>query len=120
MPTVLHLIFCRRTAILTARDGFAQVRVTVPVLTDCATSKWISKWIGHWAQTENHWANIPTSYAILDQIFVPFLQKNAAANGLSADYPAILIVDCWYGWKDQDKNKNSSTFVIMYANVTRG
>ena len=37
MPTVLHLIFCRRTAILTARDGFAQVRVTVPVLTDCAT-----------------------------------------------------------------------------------
>ena len=84
------------------------VNFNAPNTAQVDTSKWISKWIGHWAQTENHWANIPTS--ILDQIFVPFLQKNAATNGLSAYYPAILIVDCWYGWKDQDKNKQLQHF----------
>jgi len=26
------------------------------------------------------------------------------------DHPALLIIDCWYGWKDQDKKKTLQHF----------
>ena len=70
----------------------------------------VSKHIGHLVQTANHWADIPTSYAILDQVIVPYLKAHARANGLPDDAPAIYIVDCWYGWKDQDKAKTLQNF----------
>ena len=68
------------------------------------------KWLGHMVQTENHWANISTSYAILDQLIVPWLVAKKAAIGKAPDHPCILIVDCWYGWKDQDKKKTLQRF----------
>ena len=63
------------------------------------------QWLGHLVQTSNHWANIRTSYAILEFIIVPWLLQKKTSMDLGADHPAILIVDCWYGWKDQDKLK---------------
>ena len=30
--------------------------------------------------------------------------------GKAADAVCILIIDCWYGWKDQDKQKKLITF----------
>ena len=67
-------------------------------------------WLGHLVQTSNHWANIQTSYAILEYIIVPWLLQKKAAIGKPADAVCILIVDCWYGWKDQDKKKTLITF----------
>ena len=68
------------------------------------------KWLGHLAQTPNHWANILTSYAILEYIIVPWLMQKKAAIGKAPDAICILIVDCWYGWKDQDKKKTLISF----------
>jgi transposase-like protein len=68
------------------------------------------KWLGHLVQTSNHWANIPTSYAILEYIIVPWLVQKKAAIGKAPDAICILIVDCWYGWKDQDKKKTLISF----------
>lgn len=68
------------------------------------------KWLGHLAQTSNHWANIPTSYAILEFIIVPWLLLKKAAIGKAPDAICILIIDCWYGWKDQDKKKTLISF----------
>ena len=42
-------------------------------------------WLGHLAQTSNHWANIKTSYAILEFIIVPWLLAKKAAIGKAAD-----------------------------------
>ena len=67
-------------------------------------------WLGHLVQTTNHWANIVTSYAILEYIIIPWLLEKKAAMDLPSDHPAILIVDCWYGWKDQDKKKTLRNF----------
>jgi hypothetical protein len=67
-------------------------------------------WLGHLVQTTNHWANIQTSYAILEFIIVPWLLEKKASMDLPPDHPAILIVDCWYGWKDQDKKKTLQNF----------
>ena len=67
-------------------------------------------WLGHLAQTPNHWANIQTSYGILEFIIVPWLLAKKAAIGKAPDAVCILIVDCWYGWKDQDKMKTLITF----------
>ena len=67
-------------------------------------------WLGHLVQTNNHWANIKTSYAILEYIIVPWLLEKKKAIGKSADAVCILIVDCWYGWKDQDKKKTLISF----------
>jgi hypothetical protein len=68
------------------------------------------KWIGHLTQTTNHWANIETSYAILEFIIIPWLLSKKASMDLPSDHPAILIIDCWYGWKDQDKKKTLQNF----------
>ena len=68
------------------------------------------KWLGHLVQTDNHWANIRTSYAILEYIIVPWLLEKKKAIGKAPDAVCILIVDCWYGWKDQDKKKTLITF----------
>ena len=67
-------------------------------------------WLGHLAQTTNHWANIQTSYAILDILIVPWLLAKKTAIDRPADHPSILIVDCWYGWKDQDRKKTLQNF----------
>ena len=67
-------------------------------------------WLGHLVQTTNHWANIRTSHAILDQLIVPWLLSKKQAIGLSADAACVLLVDCWYGWKDQDKAKTLQNF----------
>jgi hypothetical protein len=66
--------------------------------------------LGHLTQTTNHWANIQTSYAILEFIIVPWLLEKKASMDLDTDHTAILIVDCWYGWKDQDKAKTLQNF----------
>ena len=68
------------------------------------------KWLGHLGQTPNHWADIRTSYAILEYIIVPWLLQKKAAIGKAPDAVSILIIDCWYGWKDQDKKKTLITF----------
>ena len=73
-------------------------------------AKLVSMWIGHFAQTTNHWANIRTSYAILEFIIVPWLLEKKRAIGKPWDAKCVLIVDCWYGWKDQDKKKTLNTF----------
>ena len=67
-------------------------------------------WLGHLCQTTNHWANIQTSYAILEYIIIPWLLAKKASMDLPADHPAILLVDCWYGWKDQDKKRTLQNF----------
>ena len=67
-------------------------------------------WLGHFAQTSNHWANIRTSYAILEYIIVPWLLAKKASIGKAADAVCILIIDCWYGWKDQDAKKTLISF----------
>jgi hypothetical protein len=67
-------------------------------------------WLGHLVQTTNHWANIQTSYAILEFIIIPWLLAKKRSMDLPADHPAILIVDCWYGWKDQDQKKSLQSF----------
>jgi hypothetical protein len=68
------------------------------------------EWLGHLVQTTNHWANIRTSYAILEFIIIPWLLAKKASMDLAEDHSAILIVDCWYGWKDQDKQKTLQNF----------
>ena len=73
-------------------------------------AKLLSLWLGHFAQTPTHWANIKTSYAILEYIIIPWLLKKKRAIGKPADAKCVLIVDCWYGWKDQDKKKTLITF----------
>jgi hypothetical protein len=40
------------------------------------------KWLGHLAQTTNHWANIKTSYAILEFIIIPWLLQKKASMDL--------------------------------------
>jgi hypothetical protein len=67
-------------------------------------------WLGHLSQTTNHWANIQTSYGILEYIIIPWLLEKKASMDLPADNAAVLIVDCWYGWKDQDKMKTLQNF----------
>ena len=74
------------------------------------TAKLVSSFLGHLGQTSNHWANIKTSYAILEYIIIPWLLQKKRAIGKRADALCILIVDCWYGWKDQDKKKTLITF----------
>ena len=68
------------------------------------------QWLGHMVQTPNHWANIQTSYAILDLLIVPWLLQKKRAIGVPPNHPCILLVDCWYGWKDQDKKKTLESF----------
>ena len=77
---------------------------------DANTGRLTRTWLGHLAQTDNHWANIKTSYAILEFIIIPWLLAKKAAIGKAADAICILIVDCWYGWKDQDKRKTLISF----------
>ena len=77
---------------------------------DASVGQLERKWLGHLTQTSNHWANIETSYAILDQLIVPWLLSKKNALDLQADHVAILIVDCWYGWKDQDRKKTLQNF----------
>ena len=36
----------------------------------------------------------------MEIIIIPWLLKKKASMDLSPDHPAILIVDCWYGWLD--------------------
>jgi hypothetical protein len=79
-------------------------------LEDRDVAKISSTWLGHLAQTSNHWANIETSYAILEFIIVPWLLAKKRAIGKTPDAVCILLVDCWYGWKDQDKKKTLITF----------
>ena len=78
--------------------------------TALSTGALTRKWLGHMVQTSNHWSNIPTSYAILDRIFVPYLLKTKQELGLPADHPSILLVDMWYGWCKQDKDKKYTRF----------
>ena len=61
-------------------------------------------------QTSNHWSNIPTSYAILDRVFVPYLLKTKQQLGLAADHPSIIILDMRYGWCKQDATKKFDRF----------
>ena len=77
---------------------------------DASIGRLERQWLGHLTQTSNHWANIPTSYAILEYIIIPWLLAKKASMDLPADQPAILIIDCWYGWKDQDKKKTLQNF----------
>jgi hypothetical protein len=77
---------------------------------DASRGRLERQWLGHLVQTTNHWANIQTSYAILEFIIIPWLLQKKASMDLPADHPAILIVDCWYGWKDQDKKKTLQNF----------
>ena len=37
-----------------------------------------------------------------------------------ADHAAILLVDCWYGWKDQDKKRPCRTSATTCVSITRG
>ena len=74
------------------------------------TAKLVSSFLGHFGQTTNHWANIKTSYAILEYIIIPWLLQKKRAIGKRPDARCVLIVDCWYGWKDQDKKKTLITF----------
>ena len=37
-----------------------------------------------------------------------------------ADHAAILLVDCWYGWKDQDKKRPCITSATTCVSITRG
>jgi hypothetical protein len=46
----------------------------------------------------------------LEYIIVPWLLEKKRSMDLSADHPSILIIDCWYGWKDQDKKKTLKSF----------
>ena len=78
--------------------------------TDANAGRLTRTWLAHLAQTPNHWANIKTSYAILEFIIVPWLLAKKAAIGKAADAVCVLIVDCWYGWKDQDKKKTLISF----------
>ena len=77
---------------------------------DASSGRLERQWIGHLVQTNNHWANIQTSYAILEYIIIPWLLEKKKVVDKPHDHPAILIVDCWYGWKDQDKNKTLQSF----------
>ena len=77
---------------------------------DASRGRLERKWLGHLVQTTNHWANIQTSYAILEFIIIPWLLEKKASMDLPPDHPAILIIDCWYGWKDQDKKKTLQNF----------
>jgi hypothetical protein len=87
--------------------GFKVVRAHGATADEGALTR---KWLGHMVQTSNHWSNIPTSYAILDRIFVPYLLKAKQELGLPADHPSILLVDMWYGWCKQDKDKQFARF----------
>ena len=69
-----------------------------------------AQWIGHAVQTLDHWSNIPTTYAILEHIIVPWLSKMKARMGLPQTQTCILVVDMWYGWCKQDKNKKYTKF----------
>ena len=73
-------------------------------------AKLASTWLGHLVQTSNHWANIQTSYAILEYIIIPWLLEKKRAIGKPPDAKSVLLIDCWYGWKDQDKLKTLITF----------
>ena len=86
--------------------GFRLVRVG----TDQSLGLLERTWVGHFVQTPTHWANILTSHAILDFIIVPWLLAKKNALGLLPDHVCVLIVDCWYGWKDQDKGKTLQKF----------
>ena len=77
---------------------------------DASAGQLARKWLGHLVQTPNHWANIPTSYAILEYIIVPWLLEKKREIGKAADAICILLVDCWYGWKDTDKIKSLISF----------
>ena len=77
---------------------------------DASVGRLERAWLGHLVQTSNHWANIQTSYAILEYIIIPWLMDTKRRMDLPPDQPAILIVDCWYGWKDQDQKKTLKSF----------
>ena len=51
-----------------------------------------AQWIGHAVQTLDHWSNIPTTYAILEHIIVPWLSKMKARMGLPQTQTCILVV----------------------------
>ena len=92
--------------------GYRMVEAPSAILTleTRSNAKLLSQWLGHLVQTSNHWANIKTSYAILEFIIVPWLLEKKRAIGKPADAKCVLLIDCWYGWKDQDKKKTLISF----------
>ena len=49
---------------------------------DASRGRLERKWLGHLVQTTNHWANIQTSYAILEFIIIPWLLDSIQFNSI--------------------------------------
>ena len=55
----------------------------------------LSDW--HLTYTANHWANEETSMAYIDNIILPFVQKERASFGFSNDHCALVLFDVFKG-----------------------
>ncbi len=54
----------------------------------------------------DHWADANTSKAFVQDILVPYYHQCCDELGLEyGKQKCILLVDCWWGWLDQDFRK---------------
>jgi hypothetical protein len=79
----------------------------------------VYKKLGHFACTNTHWSDHATSIELVKHILGPWLQKKKAELSLPSNQPAILIVDCWWGWLHQEfrdfLKKQYPTIKLVYV-----
>ena len=71
----------------------------------------------HLTYTANHWANEETSMAYIDNIILPFVQKERASLGLSNDHCALVLFDVCKGQCTSKVLKKLEDNNILYVTV---
>jgi len=71
----------------------------------------------HFTYTPNHWENEETSMAYIDNIIIPYIQKERISLGLSSDHCAVVLFDVFKGQCTSNVLKNLEDNNILYVTV---
>jgi len=71
----------------------------------------------HLTYTPNHWANEETSIAYIENIIIPYVQKERTLLGLSSDHCALVLFDVFKGQCTSKVLKKLEDNNILYITV---
>ena len=116
LPKIEGIVYAQST-IASAPGGKKKERETAAQTgkSDKLTSLWLidraksskeanekTDMIASLATTHDHWADATTSKGFVEDVVKPYYELTCASHGFGEGQKMLLLVDCWWGWLDQD------------------